>query len=153
MAFKLKNINVSSTGQKASPFKISEALVHGAGVAAGGFNTLGGATQSLQSQGLGVEMEEPAASTAGATTAAAGKCADRDLDAASTERCKQIKSDEFNKGQDKLEADKLKAEEDKKKKDAENNAKFCAKGKNSENALCKKTPALDTKATEPPITT
>ena len=30
MAFKLKNINVSSTGKKASPFKINDSLVMGA---------------------------------------------------------------------------------------------------------------------------
>ena len=37
MAFKLKLKNVSASGEKASPFKISEALVAGAGVAADRF--------------------------------------------------------------------------------------------------------------------
>ena len=37
MAFKLKLKNVSASGKKASPFKISEALIAGAGVAADRF--------------------------------------------------------------------------------------------------------------------
>jgi len=44
MAFKLKHSNVQLSGDKASPFKISNTLVQGAAIAAKGFTDVGAAT-------------------------------------------------------------------------------------------------------------
>ena len=52
MKFKLKQSNVKPSGEKASPFKINESLVMGAGIAAGGFasNLAGGYNQGAYPQ-------------------------------------------------------------------------------------------------------
>tara|TARA_R100001509_G_scaffold121913_2_gene75816 strand:- start:194 stop:631 length:438 start_codon:yes stop_codon:yes gene_type:complete len=55
MAFKLKHKNVHATGEKASPFKINETLVMGAGIASKGFTDIAGAYNSGTSGQSGVE--------------------------------------------------------------------------------------------------
>jgi hypothetical protein len=95
MAFKLKLKNVSASGEKASPFKISEALVAGAGVAADRFVNV----EDAYAAGAGVGAKEGRGGTdlfkKNKGKGGSGTCEDKfDLGSPEFEACMEQKQEE-----------------------------------------------------------
>ena len=109
MAFKLKLKQVQLSGDKASPFKINESLVMGAGTAAKTFSSdLGGAGRALLdnkiSAGVDSFMGDGGGSdTSTSSAASTTKCSDADLNEEQTKRCVERKSKLYQENLDKTE--------------------------------------------------
>jgi len=129
MAFKLKNINVSSTGHKASPFKINDSLVMGAGVAARGFaSDLGGASKALNKPVQVGPDGGGDSDTTSAGTVASTKCVDRDLSGEALKKCQSLTNQKFlteTKEQEEMIAKQKQKELDKGKKEGKQQDDYC----------------------------
>ena len=131
MGFKLKLKNVQRNSGKASPFKINDSLVMGAGIASRGFaNLQGGFNQGLSSA-YGSQVA-PLDSDADTKTAENNSkrqtCAETGLTGDALEQCQD------NVNQEYLDNDKKKKEAEAKAKEEENcRSQKNAKGKNYKN--------------------
>ena len=97
MAFKLKHSNVQLSGDKASPFKISNTLVQGAAVAAKGFTDIGGATnRGITGEVVPqvVQMVDPDSDTQGSLDKSKGKsCVEQGLTGQDLKACQDSKKE------------------------------------------------------------
>ena len=152
MAFKLKLKQVQLSGNKASPFKINESLVMGAGTAAKTFSSdLGGAGRALLdnkiSAGVDSFMGDGGGSdTSAASAASTNKCSDADLNEEQTKRCVERKSKLYQENLDKTEkqeADDKLAKETQDKADLKTMQESMKKAcdKNPSGRACKKATA------------
>lgn len=109
MAFKLKLKQVQLSGDKASPFKINESLVMGAGTAAKTFSSdLGGAGRALLDNKISAGVDSfmgggEGSDTSTASAASTTKCSDADLNEEQTKRCVERKSKLYQENLDKTE--------------------------------------------------
>lgn len=128
MGFKLRLKNVQQGSGKASPFKINDSLVMGAGIAAKSFNNLGGGyNQGLNQTRPLVEDDD---SDTGSSEVAAKKptCAETGLTGKALETCQE------NINKDFLENDKKRLEaEANAKKEKDCRSQKDSKGKNYKN--------------------
>ena len=152
MAFKLKLKQVQLSGNKASPFKINESLVMGAGTAAKTFSSdLGGAGRALLDNKISAGVDSFMGGGGGSDTSAASaasttKCSDADLNEEQTKRCVERKSKVYQENLDKTEqqeADNKLAKETKDKEDLKtmNESLKKACDKNPGGKQCKKAKA------------
>lgn len=117
MGFKLRLRNVQQGSGKASPFKINDSLVMGAGIAAKSFNNLGGGYNQGLNQTI-PQVDESGGGTGGSEVAAKKPtCAETGLTGDALKQCQENINQDF-------------LENDKKKKEAEAAAekeKICKK--------------------------
>lgn len=96
MAFKLKLKQVQLSGSKASPFKINESLVAGAGIAAKGFSTdLGGASRAMAKPVQVGGGDEGSGSDTATAAQTSQKCEDRDLTGDALAKCQELTNTKF----------------------------------------------------------
>jgi hypothetical protein len=120
MAFKLKLKQVQLSGSKASPFKINNALVQGAGIAAKGFTTdMSGGYNDVQMATSNKGMEEEGGSDSGSSEAESKKptCTEQGLTGDALKQCQEdVNTDFATKRQEDIDA-KAKAKADKEAKE------------------------------------
>ena len=120
MAFKLKLKQVQLSGSKASPFKINNALVQGAGVAAKGFTTdVRGGYNDVQMATSNKGMEEEGGSDSGSSEVESKKptCTEQGLTGDALKQCQEdVNTDFATKRQEGIDA-KAKAKADKEAKE------------------------------------
>jgi hypothetical protein len=95
MGFKLRLRNVQQGSGKASPFKINDSLVMGAGIAAKSFNNLGGGYNQGLNQTV-PQVDESGGGTGGSEVAAKKPtCAETGLTGKALETCQENINKEF----------------------------------------------------------
>lgn len=129
MGFKLRLKNVQQGSGKASPFKINDSLVMGAGVAARGFGDLqGGYNQGLNQGYVGFGGDGDSDTDTSEAEAKKQTCAETGLTGKALETCQENKNKEF------LDNDKKRIEAESESKKEENcRSQKNAKGKNYKN--------------------